>query len=412
MSFLKLVIGIVFFCFYVQSVFSQKISAEQNNQVNQALQHNFEEVDFNLVSANTDNCFVTLKDTFYNPNGYHFLYKLKGDSLIRCDHSIFHGGNFKRYLFTHEQNIYLLGGYGLFNTNNNLEVFNWNLGEWSCIKTTGSKPPFVHGISFRKDSCIYTMSNMKSGNGVEPNVYDNSIYKLDLKTMIWSKFRNINSLIKINEVTDESLMNVYFDDYIVSLRPPDVIIFKLSTLQYLVTKTEFVPFPISTNKQYSIKHNSIIFNKSSSSGHLKFLHQTNLDSIFDSNIHLAEALILEPEWYQFEAYNPFVILIMIGLVACCFIIIYFQKIKDNFYISKLPIADSIIIEKLKAHPEKIISITDLDIIFGIQYMEIDNKRQKRHRIIRRIDNTKPGMLVRLKDDTDKRRNTYKLNGSA
>ena len=63
------------------------------------------------------NHFVQIKgDTFVVPNGYHYVFQLKKGAIQRIDESTFHGGNFGRFLFTWNNTIYALGGYGFFNT--------------------------------------------------------------------------------------------------------------------------------------------------------------------------------------------------------------------------------------------------------------------------------------------------------
>ena len=53
------------------------------------------------------------------------VYHLKNGQAIRKDHSPYHGHNFRRNLIVYKNDIYLLGGYGFFETNNNLEKFSF-----------------------------------------------------------------------------------------------------------------------------------------------------------------------------------------------------------------------------------------------------------------------------------------------
>ena len=78
-----------FFCFYNFS--AQILTPKQENQINLLLASKFPETKLNSNSFNNGAASFQYigKDIFYNLNGFHYLFKLSGDSLIRMDHSIF-----------------------------------------------------------------------------------------------------------------------------------------------------------------------------------------------------------------------------------------------------------------------------------------------------------------------------------
>ena len=134
------------------------------------------------------NHFVQIKgDTFVVPNGYHYVFQLKNGAIQRIDESTFHGGNFGRFLFTWNNTIYALGGYGFFNTNNNLAYFNAKLKGWTVEKTKGNKPPFIYGVSYQLGDKIISFNNYKIGNYIDKDVLDSNLYVLDLKHKQWIK---------------------------------------------------------------------------------------------------------------------------------------------------------------------------------------------------------------------------------
>lgn len=132
-----------------------------------------------IYNSSLNNFTITNSDTFYNPAGFHFLYQLKNDSAIRIDKSVFHGHNFHRLFYSYNSQLYLLGGYGYFTTNNNLEVFDYKTKEWTYVPTTGEKPEFILGVVYKKDDFIYCLNSMKSGNSKEPDSSSRHIYVLD-----------------------------------------------------------------------------------------------------------------------------------------------------------------------------------------------------------------------------------------
>ena len=124
-------------------------------------------------------------DTFYNPDGFYYIFQLKGDSAIRLDNSSYHGANFNRYLFSWQNQMYHLGGYGFFNTHNNLICFNRNTREWNKINTTGNGPDFIKGITFINGQYVYSFNNFKGGNNVCKDVLDSNLYVLDLTNIFY-----------------------------------------------------------------------------------------------------------------------------------------------------------------------------------------------------------------------------------
>jgi hypothetical protein len=118
---------------------------------------------------------VIKKDTFIVPNGYHYVFKLVNGIPIRQDESTFHGGNFGRFLFSNNNTIYALGGYGFFNTNNNLEYYNSKLKGWTVQSMSGDKPKHILGIAYLFNNQIISFNNYKAGNSINKDELDSSL---------------------------------------------------------------------------------------------------------------------------------------------------------------------------------------------------------------------------------------------
>ncbi len=187
----KTIYILLFFHFFVFRLTAQKLNTYQDKFVRNVIANQFYECANNSVKFESGmaNFCVINHDTFFNPIGYQYLFHLKSDSIERLDHSMFHGGNFKRFLFTDSQNIYLLGGYGMFVTHNNLEAFDLKSREWYIKATTGPKPPFVAGYTFKSGNYVYTFNNIKCGNDTEPDEFNHDIYRLDLNTFTWENLK-------------------------------------------------------------------------------------------------------------------------------------------------------------------------------------------------------------------------------
>jgi hypothetical protein len=160
---------------------------------------------------------VIKKDTFIVPNGYHYVFKIVDGIPIRQDESTFHGGNFGRFLFTWNNTIYALGGYGFFNTNNNLEYYNSKLKGWAVQSMSGDKPKNILGIAYLLNNQIISFNNYKAGNSINKDELDSNLYIMDLKNMKWRKFHLSEKACLIGRV-------YYLRDYIISIGELNTII--------------------------------------------------------------------------------------------------------------------------------------------------------------------------------------------
>ena len=67
-----------------------------------------------------------------------------------------------------------------------------------------------------------------------------------------------------------------------------------------------------------------------------------------------------------------------------------------------------IIEKIINHEKIILDIDELDVLLEISHLESDSRKLKRHKILSDLEKTHPGLILRQKDETDKRRFIYIL----
>ncbi|MCG9879579.1 MAG: hypothetical protein MH472_03180 [Bacteroidia bacterium] len=328
------------------------------------------------------------------------MFKLKNDSIIRLDKSVFHGGNFDRFLFTYNNKIHLIGGYGLFNTNNNIEVFNFKTREWGITATKGEKPNFIRGICLKQGNNIFSFFNSKNGNDAEEDILDNNIYKLDLETKVWEKYENINLHTPI------IFHRIYTQDYTLAVLLNSVIIFKNKTAEFILVPREELRFNMDILFKYDIDKNIIHFENYVSTT-LKTNQSINLDQLWDSHAINKIKFVLNPSWYQNKRTKIFIgILIIILLIFGIYFLIKKFKILNqnpakNWTGIKNPYS-----EKILASNKNSIDIDELDFILGIDHMEFDSKKLKRSRILNEIEKSNPGLIQRRKDQFDKRKFIY------
>ncbi len=416
----KIFYPIIFFFLFALGLklSAQKLNAYQEKYVRNVIAHQFYECanGVNFESGMANFCIIN-HDTFFNPIGYKYLFQLKSDSIERLDHSMFHGGNFKRFLFTDSQNIYLLGGYGMFVTHNNLEVFDLKSHEWYIKATTGTKPPFVSGFTFKSGNYVYTFNNIKCGNNTEPDEFNQDIYRLDLKKFTWEKFENLNT--NLDFVFNKVINRVeffYTKDYLINIVFDKFIIINPKNLNYIILDKHGFKF-----KEYStsIQNNHLYIKNKSSSEIFENEQVFDIDSLYKSNQSIAVPLILTPNWLQIfnlkYAKRVYIILLLFLFV---YVLNYvFQKLEKRAK-GKIKIDETQIPNSEKQHPliQVILSSTkkeftsdELDTLLGIDYMEHESRKMKRHRLIIQLNEIYPNLLSREKDQSDKRKTIFTIN---
>ena len=339
--------------------------------------------------------FVQLgQDTLLNIHGLRYLFKITGDTVIRLDKSIYHGSNFWRYLFEYNGQIFTLGGYGQFVTNNNIESFNFDSKEWYLVKTSGQKPSYIKGCVIRVKDQLYLFSNSLSGNSIEENISDPYFYQLDLPSLTWKRFPIVQ-----NELQNfQAEIIHYTTDYILVLDNRNAMLIHPKTLEFIqVTQEEL---GIKTSYQnISVDNNSLFFSNDIHHPINENLPGINLANFWNDNKFSAKKINLHPSFYQTYPNEiriaTFCILIILTIG---FFVFLNKRIKDK---RQIPLVDKII-----RFNDKALSTEELDQLLGIHHMELESKKAKRHRILAQIEVASPGLIRRIKDESDKRRFVY------
>lgn len=339
--------------------------------------------------------FVQLgQDTLLSIHGLRYLFKITGDTAIRLDKSIFHGTSFWRYLYEYNGQIFTIGGYGQFMTNNNVESFNFDSKEWYLIKTFGEKPSYIKGCFLRVKDQLYLFGNTQSGNNIQPDITDPYFYQFDLPTLTWKRFRHVQNELK-NFHTEIVL---YTKDFSVAIDQINAILINNKTLEYLVVSREELGMN-ATYQNISIHENALLF--SNDIHHLSSENLPGIDLISFWNKHKSKAIKfnLNPSLYeQYPKMALIFALFFLGLILICVFLLLKNRIKN-----KKPTP---LIQRILEHNEKTLSTEELDQLLGINHMEVESRKAKRHRILAQIEVASPGLIKRIKDESDKRRFVY------
>ncbi len=402
----------IFFLFFTLTLFSQPLKPKQLKIVKQTIASQFGKVSEQVFLEMTPKTTCVIEsDTFFNPDGYYYLFQLKGDSAIRLDLSSFHGASYHRTLFAWQNKLYQLGGYGFYETHNNLIYFEKNSREWLYQPTHGQVPLFINGITFLHNDKIYSFNNIKGGNNAEKNTVDSNLYVLDLNKMIWEKY----------EIPDKKLIidagYIQTNGYFWYHNQGYSVIVNKKELKYLVLENKKVGCSICFEVEYQI-NNALYFKWPSSSlmdnSHCKI----NLDSLWTVHLGLCKSLVPQKkevniEQQQSRSTSYFLIILSVFAVG---IFLWFKKVKKKTQ----SITSQIVNEeedvqitntentylKIIELNKEILSMEELDIVLEINHLTLESRKLRRYRYLTELNKMYPGFIVRTKDEQDKRKFLY------
>ena len=154
-------------------------------------------VEFNTLTSVTHNS----KSYLLYPGG-GLLYSFINGSIERIDRSFPHRNQYGGYFFSFKNNLFLIGGYGFWQTKSIITRYNFNNGDWEIINATGQLPKGLdQGTYFVKDDNLYVFDFLSRNTSNQKENRDNNIYSLNLESFNWKKLGVISDLIpSVNQV--------------------------------------------------------------------------------------------------------------------------------------------------------------------------------------------------------------------
>ena len=134
--------------------------------------------------------------------GGGLLYSFINGAIERIDRSFPHRNQYGGYFFSYKNNLYLIGGYGFWQTKSIITKFNFNNGDWEIINTTGQLPKGLDkGTYFISDDNLYVFDFLSRNTNNQKEQTEDNLYVLNLKNFSWKKLGVINDIIKpVNQV--------------------------------------------------------------------------------------------------------------------------------------------------------------------------------------------------------------------
>lgn len=392
-----LALCLIFALIFAGNAHSQRLTPNQTQTIrNTILRYLGKEANLRVLENGKAAFLPVGKDTLFNIHGLRYVFKLKGDSAIRLDQSVYHGSNFHRYLFQYDGKMMSLGGYGMFVTNNNLEAFNTEAHEWYLIKTHGDIPPSVKGAGLRFGDQIYILNNCFDGNNLTDTKMDDYFYRLDLPTMKWTRF---NGQFQFNHCVIHDFF--YLKDFVIAKGINHSYVYNLKTREFIYGDNDALGIKQFNGYNTNVHDNSLDAWILDSAQTVIKDPQRNIEDLWQENSKLISPLVLEPTLFTQYPSETSALLLSIPLSIVGFFLYRRRQRKQINKLSHHPL-----VTRILQHNQTSFSQDELDTLLDIAHMEGESKKTKRHRLLSMIESQYPGLIERHKDSTDKRRFLY------
>jgi hypothetical protein len=171
-------------------------------------------------------------DTYllYPGGGMLFKFNESSGAIKRIDRSFAHRNQYSGYFFSHNKNLYLLGGYGFWETKSLLTKFNFSSGEWDYIPTKGQAPEGIdRGVFLIKDDKLYAAGFVSRNSNNQKENREDNLYvltlptstslgeKIAMKTFNWEKKGILNPLILNAPITALNNKWIYNDNLLIRI---------------------------------------------------------------------------------------------------------------------------------------------------------------------------------------------------
>jgi len=255
---------------------------------------------------------------FITQNVGGIVYEIKGDQLIRIDHSFEHKMQINSQQFVHDNRIFRFGGYGFWSARNFFTYFDINSKEWENYSPVqGDKVP----------PGIFDVNQFKSGddityfNGIVINAFDNlkfeqnqDVWHFNLRSKTWEN-RGKTALFFGN-----NSKNFQYENYYVAFDEERKIIrVNFNDDSYEVFENEAVYSKISPKMRPFVENSTIYyFANNHANGDIELV-SLPIDQFLGRSIK-KEPFIEVDIWKKYSAY----FMALIALL-CASLLIYFAR---------------------------------------------------------------------------------------
>ena len=317
------------------------------------------------------NTLIPLKhnsQTYLLYPGGGLLYSFSNGSINRIDRSFPHRNQYGAYFFSYKENIYLIGGYGYWQTKSIITKFNFNSGDWEIVNAVGQKPMGLdQGTYFILENKLYVFDFISREINTQKEARNKNLYVLDLENFNWKKLGVINNEIKpINQVkgfkrffkSDNKLIFSYSNS-------PKFFVLDVENNSFQSFKDEMLFY--KSNDQFIAKNNLLIGPiKNTLTGEIR-IESFDLGKIYDFPISEESYFYRDKEeFFEYVYFALFFLTILIIVLS-----IYHKKVSQTYIVDENSISISGLSQQLSAVEISILSLFSKNrIVLNSNLMEL------------------------------------------
>ena len=352
--------------------------------------------------------------------GGGLLYTFSDGSINRIDRSFPHRNQYGAHFFSHKENIYLIGGYGYWQTKSIITRFNFNSGDWELVNTKGQQPRGIdQGTYFTYNNKLYVFDFLNRDTNTQKEKRNENLYVLDLETFDWKKLGVINGEINgFNEIKGTKRF-FEFDGKLVfnHSNSPSFFIVDVKNNSFQNFKDEMLFY--KSSEQFIVKNNLLIGPiKNTLTGETTF-EKFDLTNITNYPIDEASYFFRDKEeFFQYLYFALFFITVLIIVLS-----MYHKMIEQTYIIDESSISISGVSHQLSPIEISILSLFSKNRnVLNSSLMELFAKDDKtKDYAVKRKNKTlislesklfklfKIGFIEKRKSIGDSRQLTYTLN---
>ena len=270
--------------------------------------------------------------------GGGILYTFSDGSIDRIDRSFPHRNQYGAHFFSYKENIYLIGGYGYWQTKSIITKFNFNSGDWELVNAKGQEPVGIdRGTYFIDNNKLYVFDFMSREINTQEEKRNENLYVLDLDNFEWKKLGVINDNVELINVKNKGAKRFFeFDDKLIFSysNTPEFFVVDIQNNSFRSFKDEELFY--KSDNQFIIKKNQLIGPiKNTLTGETAF-EKFDLTNI--TNYPTGEELYFfrdKEEFFQYVYFALFFLVVLIILLS-----LYYKRIAQTYIIDESSISIS------------------------------------------------------------------------
>ncbi len=358
---------------------------------------------------------------FLNPDGTHYLYSYlpSRNTILRLDHSQFHGHHFARHLFLYHGEIYAFGGYGFWNDHAKLIKFDKRTKEWELVMVKNNDVLTGKPImSILQGDSLFIYGTIQHHVNFQGTSISTNCYVLDLKKLAFSEFKRVTPNLEIQSCSQG--FNNQFSKFVI-FGTPNSIMYIFDKSKRTIYKNASGPSLWHESNVLKIDVVDSIYRFTVGNELITVLSDLTVDSINLNNyleLYCFEESKFndwtpkgsEIKWIEFiYKYVILILVILVVFLGYHFLStggIYNRKILNQYrqLEEEMDVLDYV--DTLK---ENLFSEHEIDLTFRIYHLPSQVRKIKRSQIINAINVLQPGKIEKVINPKRINQFLYKVN---